>query len=110
LDAVTEKLQELVSAIRRTDEYRQFQKLNKEIESDAELSRRVNEFRRDNYQLQTSGQNLFDAVDELRERYADLFHNPVTNSLIESENSLCRLVRSIYMEISKAVEIESPVD
>lgn len=108
MDAVTEKVEELVETIRRTEEYRHFRKLTAEIEKDVELSRRLNEFRQENYQMQVAGQNLYEGVDALREKYADLFRNPLANDMIETENSVCRLIRSVYMEISRAVSVDPP--
>lgn len=108
MDAVTEKVDELVETILCTEEYRHYRKLAAEIEKDVELSRRLNEFRKENYDMQVAGQNLYDAVDGLRAKYADLFRNPLANDMIETENSVCRLVRSVYMEISRAISVDPP--
>jgi cell fate (sporulation/competence/biofilm development) regulator YlbF (YheA/YmcA/DUF963 family) len=108
LDAVTEKVGELVETIRHTEEYRRYKKLTAEIEKDVELSRRLNEFRKENFDMQVAGRDLYDAVDGLREKYADLFKNPLANDMIETENSVCRLIRSVYMEITRAISVDPP--
>ena len=108
MDAVTEKVDELVETIRHTEEYRHYKKLTAGIEKDVELSRRLNEFRRENFDMQVDGRNLYEAVDEMRTKYADLFKNPLANDMIETENSVCRLVRSVYMEITRAISVDPP--
>ncbi|MGI6118630.1 MAG: YlbF family regulator [Bilifractor sp.] len=108
MDTVMQKVRDLVNSIRRTEEYRHYKKLIAQIQEDSELTKRLEEFRRENYDLQVSGQNLFDAEDELRGRYSDLFSNPLAVDMIETENSVCRLIRSVYMEISRSVPVDPP--
>ncbi|MGN0318995.1 MAG: YlbF family regulator [Lachnospira sp.] len=101
------KLQ-LCDAIRNTVEYKEYKRLEAIINKDPDLRRHVDEFRLQNFAIQTDENvvDLFDATNELNQRYADLRKQETVNRYLSAEICLCRLVQDICKTVVDAIDFD----
>lgn len=101
------KLQ-LCEAIRNTVEYKEYKRLEAIIDKDPDLRRRVDEFRSQNYSLQHDENiaDVFDASNELNQRYADLRKQDAVNRYLTAEICLCRLVQDVCKTVVDSVDFD----
>ena len=100
-------LEELVHAIQDSEEYRRYQQAKEALHREPELERRVNEFRKKNYQIQNSGGiNLFDEVDRLERENSQLRRNPVAEEFYAAELAFCRVYQKISWSLTDQLNFE----
>lgn len=99
---------ELVDTIRHSEEFREYRRLQAEIDKLPDLKRQVDEFRRQNYEIQNSPDvsDMFIATEELNKRYADMRKQDIVNRYLNAEIVYCSYIRDIYMTIADAVQFE----
>jgi len=100
---------DLIDVIQDTEEYKQYQKMKKELARNPVLRDEVDSFRLENYALQTSNMDsnaLMQATDEFERKYEDFRSNPLVNEFLASELAFIRMMQYVYDEIIEAVEFE----
>ena len=89
-------LNELVQAIKDSQEYKRYQLVREELHKEPELERKVHEFRKKNFQIQNSGNvNLFDEVDRLEQENTELRRKPIVEEYLSAELAFCRIVQRV---------------
>lgn len=98
----------LVREIRRSNEYNQYQRLRKKLGADPELMRRINEYRKKSFYLQTKEYEESDLswLDELESENEDILSMPQVREYLLSEQKLCRMLRKILQAVTKAGDID----
>ena len=88
---------ELSKAIKESPEYK-----------DPNLKRSIDEFRRQNFDIQNSGKvdDIFAAQEDLNNRYADMRRQDMVNRYLLSEVCLCRMVQDICRTVVETIEFD----
>lgn len=108
MNVPSEKIRDLTQAIRKSSEYRRYQRVRAELDQHDELKREVDEFRREKYRMQQFGADMYQAADELHERYRHLREQPLVMEYLELENTICRLIRETCDEIIREIPMDLP--
>ena len=100
-DELIEKAQELKTMIQNSAEYIQpydqkYDSCRHILKEDEELYRKVNEFRKKNFEFQTEGSAENGQADRLAEAYADVLGQKAVMEYMNAELILCRKLQEIY--------------
>ena len=95
-------------AIKESPEYIEYKRLEAIIDKDPNLKRSIDEFRRQNFDIQNSGKvdDIFAAQEDLNNRYADMRRQDMVNRYLLSEVCLCRMVQDICRTVVETIEFD----
>ncbi|MBQ2627145.1 MAG: YlbF family regulator [Eubacterium sp.] len=102
------KIRELTNIIKRSEEYRRYQRIRIELDQQTELKHQVDAYRIEKYRMQQFGADMFAAADELHARYRYLFDNPLVMEYLELENAICKMIRETCNEIVEEIPLDLP--
>lgn len=105
---IEELTAELKQAVLESEEYREYKRLEVEISRNADLRRAVDEFRRQNFEIQYNDeiQDIDQNVSQLEARYADIRNQGVVKNYLAAEICLCRLVQDICVSIVDVLDFD----
>ena len=103
---VFEKVDALIGAIKTSDIYRNYLAQNSKVESDPELKRRIDDFRRENFEIQQNyqGDELDKKMDDFEMRYASFRRNPLVEQFLAAELAFCRLIQEIENKVESELD------
>ena len=108
MEKVTKCTVDLVAAIRESSAYKQFEEVKLKLKADPELYARVNQFRRQNYELQNTKDNA-EWIEKLRKfekENEELRQNEMVEEFLMTELAICRQLQRINKELAAAVDLE----
>nr|WP_330419698.1 YlbF family regulator [Lachnospira eligens] len=105
---IDELKKEIIHEILNSEEYREYRRLQSEIDRTPDLKRQVDEFRMRNFELQNSENvpDMFAAMENLNKEYADMRNQDIVNRYLMTEITFCRFMRDIYKDIAEAVDMD----
>ncbi len=108
MNRVEQCTQDLIESIQETEEYQRYQKLRELIEQDPELRRKLNEFRRRVYQVQTSGEILdhYSEQERLGKDASEFRKNELVDEYLKVELHICRLIQNMSFQIADAIDLD----
>lgn len=106
MDQVQEITEGLSAAILQSSEYIRYQEARQEIARFPILKKRADEFRKRNYDLQSSNADIFREADELRQEYAYITQNAIVWEYLDSESALCRVLQRVSWKIMENLNFE----
>ena len=96
MDNIQSATENLIEAVRESQEYRTYLRYENILASQPELMHRVDEFRAENYELNNES------------KYRDLRRIPEVNAFLEAELSLCKRIQKVQDDLFEAVHISIP--
>ena len=104
MDNIQSATENLIEAVRESQEYRTYLRYENILASQPELMHRVDEFRAENYELNNRAEDidLFEAVDHFESKYRDLRRIPEVNAFLEAELSLCKRIQKVQDDLFEA--------
>lgn len=103
----TEKIiRDFVENLRMTQEYKLYEYSRERVRMYPGLWEQIDEYRRKNYMLQKSEEDLFDKMDAFDKEYEEFRSNPVVETYLEAEAAVCKMIREIYEQIASAIELD----
>lgn len=103
LDSATEAL---IKAVLATEEYQAYMTELNKVKEFPELKEQIDDFRRRNFQLQSSTDNDFNKLEEFEREYAVFRENILAQDFLAAEVDLCRLIQDLNMRITAALNFE----
>lgn len=99
---------EYVRAIKATQIYANYRRQLCRIKQQPEIYKKVNEFRRQNYEIQNTGQvdELFDKIDAFEREYEKFRENPLVDDFLKAELALCRMMQKIDIYITEELDFD----
>lgn len=89
-------MEQLVEAIRQSQEYNHYQSLLEKVKKHPEIYRRIGEFRRRSILFQVSDHvNAIDENNALQKEFADLQNNGLANEFMAAEHQYCQMIRGL---------------
>lgn len=79
MSRMDEAMQELVEAVKFSEEYIRYQDIKNRVHNQPQLEEQIHAFRQKNYLLQNSDGNvdLYDATDKMEQEYREFRKNPL---------------------------------
>lgn len=101
-------LDKLIAAVLESDEYQCYQEIREKIKLEPEKERAIHQFRKRNFMLQRSKDNidLFDEIDRLEQEFSKFRQEPLVEDYLSAELALCRLVQRINRKLMEQVEFD----
>lgn len=103
IDNVTD---ELITAILETEVYKSYAEELAKVKRHPDLKAQIDDFRKRNYQMQTSGDMDFNKLDSFEKEYEDFRSNPLVADFIAAEVDLCRMIQRIDTRIVAGINFE----
>lgn len=94
---IEEKAKELAELIRSSQEYKNYLLCRGILEEDAELYKRVNDFRRENFMLQVEedADKLYDEFGRIQSEFAPVRRDIRVSGFLQYEHLVCRMLQRI---------------
>ncbi|MDD3368015.1 MAG: YlbF family regulator [Lachnospiraceae bacterium] len=102
------KIKELIAAIRKTEEYREYTLQKNKLMAQPEIYDQVNDFRRENFELQSmvAEDELLEKQEDLSDRYENLLDIPMVSDFLDAENAFVKLMKEVNMSIVQGIDFE----
>lgn len=110
MNQVQEIADALVAAIKKCEEYEEYQKARQKILQYPVLKREADAFRKRSYDLQRSGKDIFSEGDRLAKDFEASVKNPVVWEYLDAENAFCRIVRQVNWKLLESLDFELDFD
>lgn len=104
--AVHEKTQELIVLIKNCSEYTAYEEQLRRVKQVPGLKEQIDNFRRQNFALQSSNDYSFEKIEAFEREYEKFRENPLVSDFLSAELAFCRMMQSITIQITDAVEFE----
>ncbi len=108
MDRVEQCTQELMEAIRSSEEYLDFEEKKKVIAAHPELRSQIDEFRRKVYLLQNSDASM-DLLEDMGRMFRErerVYKNVLVGDYLKAELRICRILQKISMEVLNVTDVE----
>ncbi len=105
---ILEAARTYIREVKQSPEYLEYEQQLGKIKQQEELYAKVNEFRKRNYELQSSesSENLMDRVEELEREYAELREIPLVEDFLSAELAFCRMMQDADVLISRELDFQ----
>ena len=101
-DAVTG----FVEAIKDSEEYRDYARERDKVRQFPELKEEIDEYRRRNYEMQSSDDTGFEHIEAFEKEYADLWEKPLAADFLAAELAFCRMMQEINLRVTESLDFE----
>ena len=94
--------------LRETEEYKYYADQIRNIMNYPDLMREMNEYRNENFRIQNTfeGEELYDKMEELSNRYENLIEDTRVRGFLDSEASLCKMIRDVSTYLIEGLEFQ----
>lgn len=108
MNQINEALEGLMEAVKGSEEYIRYQKIQERVNKLPELEEEINQFRRENYRLQNSQGtvDLYEETDRMEQEYMEFRKNPIVAEYLAAESALCRIVQQINWTLIEGLNFE----
>lgn len=96
----------LINAVLATEEYQAYTAELKKVKEFPELKEQIDDFRKRNFELQSSADNDFNKLEQFEREYAAFRENILVQDFLAAELDLCRLIQDLNMRITSALNFE----
>lgn len=99
-------VENLIGAIRESEAYGKYMLALAAVKEQPELKEKIDEFRRENYVMQNTGDMAFERIEQFEQAYSDFRENPLVSDFLAAELALCRQIQQINFNITEALNFE----
>ncbi|MCM1157080.1 MAG: YlbF family regulator [Bacteroidales bacterium] len=105
---IVKDAERLNHAIKKSEEYQQYQKAMVRVQENQELYQAMNAFRRRNHELQSydDGVNRYQEIHNLGIEFESVLRNPVVNEFLVAEQIFSRKMAEVYETIADGLELD----
>ena len=102
-------IEELKQSLLESEAFVRYQKVRAEVQKKKKKEYRLHEFRRKNYFLQNSREqlDLFTEEDRLEQEYADVYKDPLLGEYLAAEVAVCRIIQQVNKELIGCLDFEA---
>lgn len=101
-----EAVQGFVEAIKATQEYKDYTCEKDKVKQFPELKEQIDEYRRRNFEMQSSSDTAFEAIEQFENEYADLREIPLVEDFLAAELAFCRLMQGVNLKVTESLDFE----
>ncbi|MDA3846412.1 MAG: YlbF family regulator [Vallitaleaceae bacterium] len=107
---IIKKTELFADEIRQTDIYQKYRDLELQIKDKAGLMPRIDEFRRQSFEIQISHRyghfNSYERIIGLKNENEDLLSEPLVKAFLDAELKLSKLLGKIYETMAEVIEFD----
>jgi cell fate (sporulation/competence/biofilm development) regulator YlbF (YheA/YmcA/DUF963 family) len=99
---------QLIREIKRSHVYNHYRRMQLKIAKDAQLSRRMNEFRKKSFEIQNTPESPEDMsrLEALNEEYGDILQNSDVIEFLTAEQSLAMMMNRVTEQIYDSLDMD----
>lgn len=97
---------EFIAAILKTEVYANYARELAKVKSQPELKAQIDEYRKRNFEFQSSADNDFSKLDRFEKEYEGFRANPLVADFLAAELDLCRMMQRINTRITAGLNFE----
>lgn len=107
MDEIKKCIDELLAAVRSSEEYLTYKEQEEVLGRDPELMARVDQFRSSNFKLQNEANRdeLFSVVEQLARESKELRKIPEVNAYLDAELALCKMMQRICRSLTEGTQM-----
>lgn len=104
-------VENLSAAIKKTDVYREYEREKEKVSHIPELKAQIDAYRIRNFEMQSmaNDEELFHKIEDFEQEYEKFRENPLVADFLAAELALCRMVQTINMELTAALDFDLTV-
>ena len=106
MDSLQQVTKSLTDEILKSEVYQTYQTELEKVKQYPELKAQIDEFRRNNYLLQSRTDIDFDKLDHFEKEYENFRQQPLVADFLAAELALCRMMQDIFGDITEALDFE----
>lgn len=106
MNSIEQATDSFVATILDCDVYKTYQAELERVKAVPGLKEQIDEFRKRNFELQTSEDVDFYKLDCLEREYGEFRKQPLVEDFLASELELCRMIQDITMRITEGLNFE----
>jgi len=106
------KIHEAVEELHRSSEYREYREARHSLETQPELLKRVDAYRRDSYILQSNAENetmsskeILSGMEKIENEYSDILHSSDVEKYLDLEYTICAFLRQSFDTLVNAMDL-----
>lgn len=107
MSQIQESLETLVMAIKSSKEYQKYIRAKEELSKYPDLQVRVDELRKQNYEMQHSDADILSKTEQLWEAYASEAANSVVWEYMSAEAGFCRCIQQINWTLLEELDFDA---
>ena len=98
----------LIRVIHDSDTYKEYKAVRQRLEKETELKRQINQYRKECYQLQNSGdvESLYERTQRFDEEYSEFLKNSLVEDYLRCELAICRMLQQIATRVVESVDLD----
>lgn len=96
----------LIVTIRESEAYNRYLTALAAVKRQAGLKERIDEFRKQNYVMQSAGNMAFEQIERFDQEYSDFREDPLVADFLAAELALCRMIQQMNFNITEALNFE----
>lgn len=97
---------EFIAALLATDVYTNYRQELEKVKREPGLKEQIDDFRKRNYEFQSSTDNDFSKLDRFEKEYENFRANPLVADFLAAELDLCRMMQRINIRITAGLNFE----
>ncbi len=105
MNNVIEKTDQLIDAIQSSNEYLQYQMLQKSISKEQDIYNRLNDYRRRNFEIQMNEQATVDEMENLSREYADVLNRSEIKDFLVAEQRYIKMLRRVNKKLDSQFHV-----
>ena len=99
-------VENLIAAIKESDAYEKYLSALAVVKQQPGLKQQIDEFRRENYVMQNTGDMAFERMEQFEQANSDFREDPLVSDFLAAELALCRQIQQINFNITEALNFE----
>ncbi|MCD7818626.1 MAG: YlbF family regulator [Lachnospiraceae bacterium] len=105
---IEECTQELILSIQNSEEYQHYQRLRTLADENPELHKKLNDYRRRVYRVQTSGETLeyYSEQERLGNYAAEFRKDELVDEYLKAELHVCRTIQKVAFQLADAIDLD----
>ncbi len=103
---VDEVVHSYVEDIKASEEYQDYVYEKEKVKRFPELKAQIDAYRRRNFEIQTSPDIAYEAVERFENEYAQFRENPLVADFLAAELAFCRLMQMLSLKVTEELDFE----
>lgn len=105
-DSLDNAVNALISAVLECEEYLDYRAELEKVLQQPDLKARIDEYRKRNYELQSSMDIDFDKLDRFEKEYENFRSVPLVSDFLEAELAFCKRMQGIETRVTAALDFQ----
>ncbi len=111
MSELDDAIENLNAAIKKTQEYQDYEREKDKVGRIPKLKEQIDEFRIRNYEMQnrSDDKELFHKMDEFEQKYEKFRENPLVADFLAAELAFCRMMQMINIRVTESLDFDLTV-